>query len=78
MNTSSAGIMDTQNKRKLISNPSFFYPLKQMDTTTTNGMMMDMTMTSIGMVTITMMINGRMMDIGQVPIVPTMMPAVPL
>ena len=78
MNTSSAGIMDTQNKRKLISNPSFFYPLKQMDTTTTNGMMMDTTMTSIGTATITMMINGRMMDIGQVPIVPTMMPAVPL
>ena len=45
---------------------------------TTIGMMMDMTMTSIGTVTITMMINGRMMDIGQVPIVPTTMPVVPV
>jgi len=40
------------------------------------GMMMDMTMTSIGTATITMMINGRTMDIGQVPIVPTTMPVV--
>ena len=43
------------------------------------GMMMDTTMmTSIGTVTITMMISGRVMDIGQVPIVPTTMPVVPV
>ena len=42
------------------------------------GMMMDMTMTSIGTVMTTMMINGRTMDIGQVPIVPTTMPVVPV